>query len=345
MKHLLLIATGIALLALAAAPGCKPAPADDEDTSRPAAFGYQQSVHDALLEEGRSAYLQYCVGCHGDQGDGNGPAAKFLHPPPRNFITAQYKFSSARAGRLPTDADLKRTITQGLRGSAMPAFRLLSTRTVEALVTYLKSLSPRWKEEDASMPVPLVDDPYRREVDKSEAIARGEALYHGLAICWSCHPAYVPETKINEYVVAFGNPAREGFRPNLHLADAKPNSEGIVLYPPDFLRDYVRAGTSLEDLYRSVAAGITSTAMPTWYDSIDIPGANPGDPPRASAGDLWAIAYYVQDLLKKRPPLLKPNEFNVRAHAQGIYLHGPPPKPTEPTTPETEQPTDFETDF
>ena len=32
------------------------------------------------LIRGREAYMVYCVGCHGPQGDGKGPAAEFLKP-------------------------------------------------------------------------------------------------------------------------------------------------------------------------------------------------------------------------------------------------------------------------
>src|SRR5262249_5489309 len=152
-------------------------------------------------------------------------------------------------------------------------------------------------------PVPFVDDPYRNQPDKREAIARGEAVYHGYATCWSCHAAYVPEKKINEYLVAFDNQSRETFRPHIFESVGKVNDEGQMVYPPDFKRDFVRAGTSVSDLYRSIAAGITGTAMPTWVDSIDMPGKKPGDPPLVSRTDLWAIAYYVQSLILQRSPL------------------------------------------
>ena len=32
---------------------------------------------EAVLIQGREAYLTYCVGCHGVNGDGKGPAAEF----------------------------------------------------------------------------------------------------------------------------------------------------------------------------------------------------------------------------------------------------------------------------
>src|SRR5687767_11421707 len=39
---------------------------------------------EANLELGREVFEAHCVGCHGDRGDGTGPAATFLSPLPRD---------------------------------------------------------------------------------------------------------------------------------------------------------------------------------------------------------------------------------------------------------------------
>lgn len=316
----------------------------DTDTSRPAKFGFQTSIPKSLMEEGGVAYQRYCIGCHGEAGDGAGEAKAFLSPLPRNFVNGNFKFSSTRSGQLPTDEDLKRTIRNGLRGSAMPSFALLPERTVDALVAYIKTFSPKWKEREPAAQIPIVADPFKSIDDRAKAVARGEAVYHGYSICWSCHPAYVSETKINEYVKSFGGQGRTEFRADLHLSAGKPNDEGELIYPPDFRRDFVRAGTRAEDLYRSISSGITGTAMPTWVDSIDVPGKKPGDPPMVSQQDLWAMAYYVQSLIAHRPALLKPGEFTLRPRPRPIYLHGAPPPSAEPE-PTTSQPADMDVDF
>jgi len=292
-------------------------------------MGSSPDIGVSLVDEGKANYQTYCIGCHGPNGDGTGEAAVFLGPKPRNFVLANFKFSSTRSGQLPTDEDLRRTIRNGLRGSAMPSFNLLPERAIESLVAYIKTFSPKWRDEAPSAAIPVVEDPYRSLEDKSEAVRRGERVYHGYAICWSCHPSYLPEPAINEAIVSFGSPPREGFRPNLHQSEGKASAEGEILYPPDFRRDYVRSGVRVDDLYRSIAAGITGTAMPTWVDSIDIPGDKPGSPPLVSKADLWAMAYYVQHLIGERPPLLTPGQFEVRNRARPIYLHGAPPPPVQ----------------
>lgn len=339
MKHCCVVMAGILALVACGCGGSE----QGAETSRAAEFGFQTSQQTALVEEGKAAYQMYCTGCHGSKGDGNGPAARFLHPRPRNFQMANFKFSSTRSGQLPTDADLERTIKTGLRGSAMPSWDLLPVRTVRALVEYLKTFAPKkWKEYGVGTAIPEVTDPYAQTKDKSKAIARGEVLYHGFATCWTCHPAYVSTDQINKDLTAMENPTRDAFRAHLYQSEVKPNAEGEMIYPPDFKRDFVRSGSRVQDLYRSIAAGITGTAMPTWIDSMDIPKAD-GSGPLVTEQDVWAIAYYVQSLILERPARLSPEQiadgYGPRDRPEKILAPGelPAPPPEEATQPTGEE--------
>lgn len=57
-------------------------------------------------ENGKKLYLSTCATCHGDKGDGKGPAGMGLTPPPRNFtdhkamstITDEQMFKAIRGG-------------------------------------------------------------------------------------------------------------------------------------------------------------------------------------------------------------------------------------------------------
>ena len=80
---------------------------------------------------GRRAYETYCIGCHGDNGLGDGEAAAFLNPKPRNFVNGQFKFFYfGEPGPLPSDQSLQRTIRNGIPGAAMPAFTLLTDQEI-----------------------------------------------------------------------------------------------------------------------------------------------------------------------------------------------------------------------
>lgn len=103
---------------------------------------------------GRRVYETYCIGCHGDNGLGDGEAASFLSPQPRNFVNGAFKyFHTGETGPLPSDESLKITIRNGLPGSAMPAFPLLTDQEIQDVTTYLKSLREGgWVEPEPVQP-------------------------------------------------------------------------------------------------------------------------------------------------------------------------------------------------
>lgn len=94
-------------------------------------------------------YRKHCVHCHGISGDGRGPTALFLNPYPRDYRPGVYKFKSTYTAARPTDEDLHRVLINGIPGTAMPSFSLLSEAEVEALVEYVKYLSYRGQMETA----------------------------------------------------------------------------------------------------------------------------------------------------------------------------------------------------
>ncbi|TAN21653.1 MAG: c-type cytochrome [Acidobacteria bacterium] len=67
------------------------------------------------LARGEFVYQQECIYCHGEVGDGNGPAARYLHPKPFNFTLLK---------RQPWSGGLLYyQIMNGITGSAMPFFK------------------------------------------------------------------------------------------------------------------------------------------------------------------------------------------------------------------------------
>src|SRR5438128_12586587 len=72
---------------------------------------------------GKKVYVKWCAGCHGEDGKGDGPAAAYMLPRPRDFTGAVYQIRTTANGQLPTDADLMRSIDDGLFGTAMPGWK------------------------------------------------------------------------------------------------------------------------------------------------------------------------------------------------------------------------------
>ena len=91
---------------------------------------------EATEERGRQLYAQHgCAVCHGAQGRGDGPSAKRLDVPPRDFgDTASYKQGSSVS-------DLAASIRNGT--GAMPAFRNISDDDANAIAAWIVSLQQR----------------------------------------------------------------------------------------------------------------------------------------------------------------------------------------------------------
>jgi mono/diheme cytochrome c family protein len=242
----------------------------------------------AVLTEGQRAYATYCRACHGDQGNGKGPAAKGLQPPPRDFTLGMFKFAAVPGGTLPNDADLERIVRSGLHGTAMRGWDGIPDGQRHAIIQYLKTFSPRWQEEAPGEPILPSPDPWQGK--EAEGVARGSALYHGLAQCNSCHPSYLSKQGIDQAARLLTGNGVSDFRDDMYGSVLKKSDYEVMLLPPDFTRSDLRSVRDehrLEDLYRIIASGVGGTAMPTWRGSLP-------------EGDLWALARYVDSLIALR---------------------------------------------
>jgi len=239
----------------------------------------------AVLNRGARAYMTTCRPCHGHLGDGKGPQAVGMSPPPRDLRLGVVSFSSAPAGSVWRDEDVVRVVRAGLAGTGMRAWTDVPEEDLAAIVQFVKTLSPRFRSEAPADAVATAPDPWAaRPGGRGEAAARGRAVYHGLARCQACHPAYAAPAEIQGWARAAGVVAEP--RPDAGRPLKVASDFGRLLEATDFrvgpLRA-VRPGHRLEDLYRSIAAGLGGTAMPTWK------GVLPEE-------DLWALVHYVDSL-------------------------------------------------
>lgn len=107
-------------------------------------------LDDQRLAVGSRLYRQHCLQCHGVTGDGRGPTAAWVNPHPRDFRQGVFKFTSVDqrvAFGKPTREDLLRTLREGVEGTAMPAFNLLSESELNPLLSYVIHLSIRGEVE------------------------------------------------------------------------------------------------------------------------------------------------------------------------------------------------------
>jgi mono/diheme cytochrome c family protein len=125
------------LLTLAA---CESKPAFTE----PMTLGGRE-VPAATLNAGRDLYKTHCVSCHGETGAGDGPAARNLKFPPRDFRSADFSF--VEGGALPSHEALVERIRSGAPERGMPTWKGMREEDLGALADYIKTFSPRWQAD------------------------------------------------------------------------------------------------------------------------------------------------------------------------------------------------------
>ena len=123
------------------------APNDGAPNEGPNEPEFVDAVDAAHLARGALVFNDRCAGCHGATGDGNGEAAPFLQPRPRDYRSGVFKFTSTPYGAKPHRQDLERIIRKGAKGTSMPSFALLSDEDIASLIDYVIMLAYRGELE------------------------------------------------------------------------------------------------------------------------------------------------------------------------------------------------------
>ncbi len=216
-----------------------------------------------LLTLGKTVYERRCIGCHGEQGDGKGPAARFMNPLPRDFTKGIFKFRSTPGkDSLPTDVDLYSTITHGLWGTAMPSWQEISANERLAVIQFIKTFSDRWEKEAVGRPIAISPEP----PITAESLEKGKTLF--TSNCMICH-----------------GPAGKGDGPMLPVLK---DSWDEPVVPANFtlpagVSGGVKLGHNSEHLFKTIMTGIGGTPMPAFEGNL-------------TPEEIWDMVHFVQSL-------------------------------------------------
>lgn len=196
---------------------------------------------EAQREAGKKIYLKFCSQCHGENGDGNGIAKPFLRPAPRDFTFGIFKFRSTASGELPTDADLKRSIREGMHYTAMPAWQDLTETEVTNLVYFIKTFNDYFSGPYGVVePIDIPEPPSFSE----ESAEQGRQVYLDNQ-CFDCH----------------GNSGRG----NGTSAPTLKDQWGYHIRPADLTKRWTfRNGKTRKDIYRTFTTGLDGSPMPSY---------------------------------------------------------------------------------
>ncbi|MFB6345921.1 MAG: ethylbenzene dehydrogenase-related protein, partial [bacterium] len=205
--------------------------------------------------------------CHGMKGKGNGPAAEYLFPKPRDFTSGIYKFTSTPNGKLPTDKDIERVVREGLSPGGMPGFdNSLSDKQIQNVSDYVKTFSDKFKKQDVPEPVNVPEPP--EDLMAESRVKKGKKLYGKL--CATCH-------------------GKNG-KGNGPAASTQKDHWGEPLPPRDLTQGQYKAGGEIKDLYWRIVTGINGTGMPPFKQVLSTPEQR------------WAMIAYVRSLREDTGP-------------------------------------------
>ena len=206
----------------------------------------------------KALYELKCVGCHGQKGDGKGPAAELLSPPPRDFTSGIYKIRTT-AGKAPSDQDLFRVITDGMPGTSMPSWAVLPEKERWNLVAYVKAFAAdKFKEPTKKADLP------KEVASSTESIKRGKEMFEAIE-CNKCH----------------GTEGRADGPSRPELKD----EWGHPIAPANLTKRWnFRGGASRTDIATRLTVGVLGTPMPTFIDSVEKPE------------DIWHLTNYIMSL-------------------------------------------------
>ena len=212
-----------------------------------------------VVLRGRQVYEAGCAVCHGIGGDGKGMAAHMFRTQPRDFRQGLFKFRSTPSGSLPTDNDLLKVVTEGIRWTAMVSRADLFEADRRAAVQYIKTFSPRFTDERLSSPVAVTPAPPKSQ----DLVAQGRRLYQD-ADCGKCH----------------GESGRGNGPSALGLKD----NWGWPILASDLSWRPLKRGTAFDGIYLTISTGLSGTPMPSYGDSL-------------GSQQIWALVYYLESLV------------------------------------------------
>ena len=207
-------------------------------------------------QRGKAVYERFCTQCHGPRGNGGGEVAAYANPRPRDFRQGLFKFRSTPFGSLPTVADLDRTVSNGLYGTAMPPFGAINPRARLDVIAYIQTFSPRWQSEKPREAIAIASEP----TATGASLERGQVIF-GKA-CSSCH----------------GDGSGNG-----PLAKSLVDAWGNADPPADLTRGRTKAEVRGEDIYLRIMTGLNGTPMPGFSGSL-------------SPEQAWDVVHYVESL-------------------------------------------------
>lgn len=218
---------------------------------------------------GQQLYSRHCAACHGADGNGEGLAAAYVFPKPRNLQAGRFRLVST-TNAVPTRDDLHAVLLRGMPGSSMPPWGHLSQVERDALVDEimrLRALGARAQyirvlvEDEELTEEEIAEEDIQQDIQEfverfttpgeltavpqigpstPERLERAKAAYATFG-CLQCHGEDGKGDGVRKMV----------------------DDEGYATAPRDFTAGIFKGSPDPESLYRRIAYGLPGTPMPS----------------------------------------------------------------------------------
>jgi len=211
----------------------------------------QAIAEQEMIARGKEGFMNRCSGCHGEKADGQGPGSIMLNPKPRNLLEGSFKFRTTPSGNLPTVSDLLRTINQGVPGTSMPPFQEVSDSEKMAIIAFIRSLRPEFKEaKPEKLAIAIAEPPQAIFSSKAALIAAAKkGKVHYTSACLSCHG----DTGVG----------------NGPSAETLVDSYDQPIRPANLKKPYIKSGKTAKDVFKAITTGLDGSPMPAFQDIFD----------------------------------------------------------------------------
>lgn len=118
---------------------------------------------DELLSKGEEIYKSTCLSCHGENGQGKGPAGVALQPPPRDF-TGKEGWKNG-----PSISGIFTTLQEGIPGTPMVSYEQLTPEEKFGLVHYIRKEFVPDPPEPSEENITALDEKYNLSKGKDVA--------------------------------------------------------------------------------------------------------------------------------------------------------------------------------
>lgn len=210
--------------------------------------------------DGKRVYEAHCAGCHGANGDGQGIAARFLYPRPRDFRSSPFRLVSTNNG-VPTLEDLEAVLVRGMPGSSMPPWPTLTKEERRAVAEHLLELRKQGMRDREKAAAEDAGEDY--DADATEELIK-ELMTPGDAIEVGAH------SPANAAAIARGKALYAKTCASCHGETGKGDGQqkmidvdGFATRPRDLTLGIYKGDPSYDSVYRRVLAGMPGTPMPS----------------------------------------------------------------------------------